>query len=56
MSTLFRVAPNAGVESATRAGYLDPGLCWTGHSGAPSVARHHNLTRPKSYHLKKVTS
>ena len=41
--------------------YLDPGLCWTGckntgRGGGLSVIGFHNLTRPKSYHLKKVTA
>ncbi|MBS9715595.1 aldehyde dehydrogenase family protein [Pseudohalocynthiibacter aestuariivivens] len=54
----------AEVETGTvfmnRADYLDPGLCWTGckntgRGGALSVIGFHNLTRPKSYHLKKVT-
>jgi len=53
------------VETGTiflnRADYLDPGLCWTGvkdtgRGGGLSVIGYHNLTRPKSYHLKKVTS
>ncbi|MGI3183556.1 aldehyde dehydrogenase family protein [Nioella aestuarii] len=52
------------VETGTiflnRADYLDPGLCWTGckntgRGGGLSVIGYHNLTRPKSYHLKKVT-
>lgn len=54
-----------GLETGTvfmnRADYLDPGLCWTGckltgKGGSLSVIGYHNLTRPKSYHLKKVTS
>ncbi len=54
----------AAVETGTvfmnRADYLDPGLCWTGckntgRGGGLSVIGYHNLTRPKSYHLKKVT-
>ena len=53
------------VETGTiflnRADYLDPGLCWTGvkdtgRGGGLSVIGYHNLTRPKSYHLKKGTS
>jgi acyl-CoA reductase-like NAD-dependent aldehyde dehydrogenase len=52
----------ATIETGTvfqnRADYLDPGLCWTGckdtgRGGALSVIGFHNLTRPKSYHLKK---
>ncbi|TPW30290.1 aldehyde dehydrogenase family protein [Pararhizobium mangrovi] len=50
-----------GTVFANRADYLDPGLCWTGckntgHGGSLSVIGYHNLTRPKSYHLKKSTS
>lgn len=52
-----------GIETGTvfmnRADYLDPGLCWTGckdtgRGGGLSVIGYHNLTRPKSYHLKKA--
>lgn len=50
-----------GTVFMNRADYLDPGLCWTGckntgRGGALSVIGFQNLTRPKSYHLKKVTS
>lgn len=50
-----------GTVFLNRADYLDPGLCWTGckdtgRGGGLSVIGFHNLTRPKSYHLKKVTS
>lgn len=50
-----------GTVYMNRADYLDPGLCWTGckntgRGGALSVIGFQNLTRPKSYHLKKVTS
>lgn len=50
-----------GTVFMNRADYLDPGLCWTGckntgRSGGLSVIGYQNLTRPKSYHLKKVTS
>lgn len=50
-----------GTVFMNRADYLDPGLCWTGckntgRGGALSQIGYHNLTRPKSYHLKKVTS
>ena len=57
-------ALGARIETGTvfmnRADYLDPGLCWTGckntgRGGSLSVIGYHNLTRPKSYHLKKVT-
>ena len=47
-----------GTVFMNRADYLDPGLCWTGckdtgKGGALSHIGYHNLTRPKSYHLKK---
>ncbi len=50
-----------GTVFMNRADYLDPGLCWTGckntgRGGGLSMIGYHNLTRPKSYHLKKVTS
>ncbi|MDA7421873.1 aldehyde dehydrogenase family protein, partial [Tritonibacter multivorans] len=50
-----------GTVFMNRADYLDPGLCWTGckntgRGGGLSVIGYQNLTRPKSYHLKKVTS
>ncbi|SFD49368.1 aldehyde dehydrogenase family protein, partial [Tritonibacter multivorans] len=50
-----------GTVFMNRADYLDPGLCWTGckntgRGGGFSVIGYQNLTRPKSYHLKKVTS
>ncbi|GHF57841.1 aldehyde dehydrogenase family protein [Seohaeicola zhoushanensis] len=57
-------ALGARIETGTvfmnRADYLDPALCWTGckstgKGGSLSVIGFHNLTRPKSYHLKKVT-
>jgi acyl-CoA reductase-like NAD-dependent aldehyde dehydrogenase len=53
----------AEIETGTvfmnRADYLDPALCWTGvketgRGGSLSVIGFHNLTRPKSYHLKRV--
>ncbi|MCV6601941.1 MAG: aldehyde dehydrogenase family protein [Cohaesibacter sp.] len=53
----------AQIETGTifmnRADYLDPALCWTGckntgRGGALSVIGYQNLTRPKSYHLKKA--
>lgn len=49
-----------GTVFMNRADYLDPGLCWTGckntgRGGGLSVIGYHNLTRPKSYHLKKTT-
>ena len=47
-----------GTVFMNRADYLDPGLCWTGckntgRGGGLSEIGYHNLTRPKSYHLKK---
>ncbi|MFC4667614.1 aldehyde dehydrogenase family protein [Seohaeicola nanhaiensis] len=49
-----------GTVFMNRADYLDPALCWTGckntgKGGSLSEIGFHNLTRPKSYHLKKVT-
>lgn len=49
-----------GTVFMNRADYLDPSLCWTGckntgRGGALSEIGYHNLTRPKSFHLKKVT-
>ena len=49
-----------GTVFMNRADYLDPALCWTGvketgKGGSLSVLGFQNLTRPKSYHLKKVT-
>jgi len=48
-----------GTVFMNRADYLDPALCWTGcketgRGGALSVIGYHNLTRPKSYHLRKA--
>lgn len=54
----------ARIETGTvfmnRADYLDPALCWTGckdtgRGGGLSVIGFHNLTRPKSYHLRKLS-
>jgi len=58
-------AANVGAQIQTgtvfmnRCDYVDPGLCWTGckdtgRGGALSVIGYQNLTRPKSYHLKKA--
>ena len=53
----------AQIETGTvfmnRADYLDPALCWTGckdtgRGGSLSFLGFHSVTRPKSYHLKKV--
>ncbi|MEM9207355.1 MAG: aldehyde dehydrogenase family protein, partial [Pseudomonadota bacterium] len=55
-------AIGAKIETGTvfmnRCDYLDPALCWTGckdtgRGGGLSVIGYHNLTRPKSYHLRK---
>ncbi len=48
-----------GTVFMNRADYVDPGLCWTGckdtgRGGSLSVIGFHNLTRPKSFHLKKA--
>lgn len=54
----------AQIETGTvfmnRCDYLDPALCWTGckdtgRGAALSALGFHAVTRPKSYHLKKVT-
>jgi len=49
-----------GTVFMNRCDYLDPALCWTGckntgRGGGLSVIGYHNLTRPKSYHMKKST-
>ena len=48
-----------GTVFMNRADYLDPALCWTGckdtgRGGALSYLGYMSVTRPKSYHLKKV--
>lgn len=50
---------DTGTVFMNRADYLDPALCWTGckntgRGGGLSEIGYHNLTRPKSYHLKKA--
>jgi acyl-CoA reductase-like NAD-dependent aldehyde dehydrogenase len=50
-----------GTVFVNRADYLDPALCWTGckntgRGGSLSIIGYQNLTRPKSYHFKKVTT
>jgi acyl-CoA reductase-like NAD-dependent aldehyde dehydrogenase len=54
----------AQIETGTifmnRADYLDPALCWTGckdtgRGAALSQLGYHALTRPKSYHLRKLS-
>lgn len=47
-----------GTVFMNRADYVDPGLCWsgcknTGKGGTLSEIGYYNVTRPKSYHLKK---
>ena len=47
-----------GTVFLNRADYLDPALCWTGckdtgRGGGLSEIGFHNLTRPKSFHMKK---
>ena len=58
-------AIGARIETGTvfmnRCDYLDPALCWTGckdtgRGGSLSYLGFHSVTRPKSYHLKKVTT
>ena len=54
-------AVETGTVFLNRADYLDPGLCWTGvkdtgRGGGLSMIGYQNLTHPKSFHLKKVTS
>ncbi len=49
-----------GTVFMNRCDYLDPALCWTGcketgRGAGLSVLGFHTVTRPKSYHLKKVT-
>ena len=48
-----------GTVFMNRADYLDPALCWsgrknTGRGCSLSALGYHNLTRTKSYHLKKM--
>ncbi|MNL22587.1 Succinate semialdehyde dehydrogenase [NAD(P)+] Sad [compost metagenome] len=48
-----------GTVFANRCDYLDPALVWTGvkdtgKGGALSEIGYHNLTQPKSYHLKTL--
>jgi acyl-CoA reductase-like NAD-dependent aldehyde dehydrogenase len=48
-----------GTVFQNRADYLDPAICWTGckdtgRGGALSVLGFHAVTRPRSYHLRKV--
>ena len=48
-----------GTVFVNRCDYLDPALCWTGckdtgRGGGLSKIGYHNVTRPKSFHLKKA--
>ena len=48
---------DTGTVFMNRCDYLDPALCWTGckdtgRGGSLSEIGFHNLTRPKSYHMK----
>jgi acyl-CoA reductase-like NAD-dependent aldehyde dehydrogenase len=50
---------DTGTVFMNRADYLDPALCWTGckdtgRGGSLSYLGYHAVTRPKSYHFKKV--
>ena len=50
-----------GTVFQNRADYLDPAICWTGcketgRGGSLSVLGFHSVTRPRSYHLRKVKS
>jgi acyl-CoA reductase-like NAD-dependent aldehyde dehydrogenase len=48
-----------GTVFMNRADYLDPAICWTGckdtgRGGALSALGYHAVTRPRSYHFRKV--
>ena len=48
-----------GTVFMNRCDYIDPALCWTGckdtgRGGAMGITGYQNLTRPRSYHFKKV--
>ncbi len=50
-----------GTVFMNRADYIDPAVCWTGtkdtgRGGAMSVLGYHAVTRPRSYHFRKVKS
>jgi len=50
---------DTGTVFLNRADYLDPAVCWTGckdtgRGGSLSVLGYHAVTRPRSYHLRKV--
>ena len=57
-ATLVADQLETGTVFMNRCDYLDPALCWTGckdtgRGGSLSEIGFHNLTRPKSYHMKK---
>ena len=57
-ATLVANQLETGTVFMNRCDYLDPALCWTGckdtgRGGSLSEIGFHNLTRPKSYHMKK---
>jgi acyl-CoA reductase-like NAD-dependent aldehyde dehydrogenase len=57
-ATLVADQLESGTVFMNRCDYLDPALCWTGckdtgRGGSLSEIGFHNLTRPKSYHMKK---
>ncbi len=50
-----------GTVFLNRADYVDPAVCWTGckdtgRGGAMSVLGYQAVTRPRSYHFRKVKS
>ena len=50
---------DTGTVFMNRCDYIDPALCWTGckdtgRGGAMGVIGYASLTRPRSYHFKKV--
>ena len=50
---------DTGTVFQNRADYIDPAICWTGckdtgRGGAMSVLGYHAVTRPRSYHFRKV--
>jgi len=50
-----------GTVFLNRADYVDPAVCWTGckdtgRGGAMSVIGYHAVTRPRSYHFRKMKS
>jgi hypothetical protein len=54
------ISPIDGSVFMNRCDYLDPSLCWTGckdtgRGAGLSVLGFHSVTRPKSFHFKKVS-